>query len=154
MSYSKILEQEIHRIYDEKGRLDPQDIVDESRDKSAPLHDRFTWDDTVAANEHRLHQARGLIVQVRFEVPDEPDIPAYVNVRSGGESYYEKVEVAVKDRDVWQSVMNETYSKLAGFEKRLDALLYMETDASRIKATKRVLRHLNKAADAAGEARA
>jgi hypothetical protein len=43
------------------GKLLPEDVVEAAKPKSSPLHSKFTWDDTVAAHQHRLWQARQLI---------------------------------------------------------------------------------------------
>jgi len=44
-----------------KGLLKPEDVVEAARPVKSPLHTRFTWDDTEAANQYRLQQARQLI---------------------------------------------------------------------------------------------
>jgi hypothetical protein len=43
------------------GEVSPETIVDTAKDRKSPLHQVFEWDDNVAAQEHRLHQARQLI---------------------------------------------------------------------------------------------
>lgn len=53
---------ELKRIADENGGvLKPESVVEEARPKSSPLHKRFTWDNSKAAHEYRLWQARQLI---------------------------------------------------------------------------------------------
>lgn len=53
---------ELKRIADENGGvLKPEAVVEEARPKSSPLHKRFTWDNSKAAHEYRLWQARQLI---------------------------------------------------------------------------------------------
>lgn len=51
-----------------KGILTPDDVVMDARDESSPLHAFFTWDDTEAAHQFRLDQARTLIRNVKVEV--------------------------------------------------------------------------------------
>lgn len=46
------------------GLLKPEAVVNHARDPSSALHACFEWDDTVAAHQHRLWQARQLIVRV------------------------------------------------------------------------------------------
>lgn len=61
MSDPKIIA-ELHRIAeDHGGELKPADIVAEARPEASPLHSQFQWDDTVAARQYRLWQARQLI---------------------------------------------------------------------------------------------
>jgi hypothetical protein len=53
---------------DHDGILRPRDIVEAARDEESPLHSQFDWDDSTAAEKHRLWQARQLTrVLVTFE---------------------------------------------------------------------------------------
>ena len=81
---------ELARIYVEKGELTAPLVVDESRPEEAPLHPAFEWDDAVAAERHREHQARNIIRSVK--VIDKPSEPVYVHV-SSAQSYKPVAEV-------------------------------------------------------------
>lgn len=53
---------ELRRIADEhEGELRPTDVVKEAESPESPLHEHFEWDDSLAAQNHRLEQARKLI---------------------------------------------------------------------------------------------
>lgn len=53
---------ELKRIAAENGGiLQPALVVEAARPKASPLHSRFEWSDTKAAQEYRLLQARQLI---------------------------------------------------------------------------------------------
>lgn len=54
-------------IYQQRGELTPQIVVDEARPKGAPLHDRFEWNDKQAGEAYRRVQAAQLIRSVRIE---------------------------------------------------------------------------------------
>lgn len=43
------------------GHLHPEDVVEAARPANSPLHSKFNWDDTDAAHQYRLWQARQLI---------------------------------------------------------------------------------------------
>jgi hypothetical protein len=49
------------------GVLRAEDVVSSAAPKTSPLHDLFTWDDTEAARQYRLWQARQ-IIRVNIEV--------------------------------------------------------------------------------------
>ncbi len=97
-----ILRDELEAIYREQGELTPALLVDVARAPGHPLHPRFEWDDTVAGEKFRRHQARQLIRSVRIRVIDEDDpgnnydIRAYQAVRSstGHHSYESTMKVA------------------------------------------------------------
>ena len=60
--------EEAIRALERGGRLTPESVVAAARDPQSPLHDRFEWDDTAAANAWRLVQARQLIRSVHVNV--------------------------------------------------------------------------------------
>jgi predicted RNA-binding protein YlxR (DUF448 family) len=70
-------------IRDERGTLTPALVVDVARDPEHPLHSRFEWDDSVAAEKWRLEQASQLLRVVRLPAdPSRPnDLRAFVAVK-------------------------------------------------------------------------
>lgn len=74
-------------IRDEVGVLTPAVVVDAARGGDHPLHSRFEWDDTVAAERHRESQARELIRSVRVEYVTgsgaAADLRGFVSVSRG-----------------------------------------------------------------------
>lgn len=76
------------------NRIEPQAVVDKARSPDSPLYSFFEWDDTKAAAQHRLLQARQLIRRVKVEViirdvpmdvikyvRDPDDVTGYRNIR-------------------------------------------------------------------------
>ena len=57
-------ELEAIRAKNPEGLLLPADVVAEATMPDHPLHSRFNWDDTEAAHQYRLWQARELIQMV------------------------------------------------------------------------------------------
>lgn len=53
-------------IYQQRGELTPQIVVDEARDEQHPLHDRFEWDNDKAGEAYRRVQASELIRSVKI----------------------------------------------------------------------------------------
>lgn len=66
MSNPRVVER-LHEL-ERDGRLQPADVVTDARDPTSPLHSHFEWDDSVAAERHRLSQARTLIRSVKIHV--------------------------------------------------------------------------------------
>lgn len=50
------------------GKFTPADIVKAARPERARLHKYFDWDDSHAAENYRLHQARQLVQRIRIVV--------------------------------------------------------------------------------------
>jgi len=111
------LQQHLLDLYDRHGKLTPQIVVDEARDESHPLHARYEWDDSVAAESWRREQAREDIRSVKVVVKqsqggEEHRIRSWVSVPSnvGGPSYAPIERVAEDDftkRLVLQQMENE-----------------------------------------------
>lgn len=63
------------------GKVRPVDVVEAARDEDSPLHGYFTWDDSEAANQYRLEEARRLLrVFVVTELREVGDTRAYVSL--------------------------------------------------------------------------
>lgn len=68
----------------EEGLLRAEDVVDTARHPDHELHSYFDWNDTSAAEQWRLTQARQLIRKVLVIGPEEDSrpIPKYISLRS------------------------------------------------------------------------
>lgn len=65
--------------------LVPEKVVEEAADEASPLHSYFDWDDSEAARQWRMMQARALIRKIEVIYPDdrsESAVPKYVSLRS------------------------------------------------------------------------
>lgn len=88
-------------IRDERGELTPALVVDTARDPEHPLHSRFDWDDSTAAEKWRLEQASQLLRVVKLPAdPSRPsDLRAFVAIK-GKDSHradYVPTEEALAD---------------------------------------------------------
>lgn len=90
---------ELDRILNENGSLTPEIVLGESRSKKALFHGYFTWDDSIAANEHRLHQARNLISSVQvIEDENSKPVQAFINITiSDDDGQPERVYLPAKE---------------------------------------------------------
>ena len=62
---TKKMEKRIERIENLKDKsgwdITPKRILEDARSNSSPLHDRFTWDDTVAGERYRRMTRQGKV---------------------------------------------------------------------------------------------
>ena len=101
-----------------------QDIVDAAADPQNVMHGEFTWDDTEAAKEHRLMQARMLVRKVKITNPSDlnkPPIPMFVSLmedraREGG-GYRQTAEVLSND-ELLNQLEATAKNELAAWTKR------------------------------------
>lgn len=106
------LRDELQRIYEDRQRLTPRDVVDVARDPQHPLHSRFEWDDSVAGPKWREQQARELIRSVRIQYIDRAgrpsDVRAFHAVRGpDGRSSYRPAEEIVENEVVTAVLLAE-----------------------------------------------
>lgn len=96
----------LDEVRNEHGKLTPQTVLESARDPEHPLHSRFEWDDSVAAEAWRQHQAHRLIrlaYVVYKPTADSRDkhIRAFHAVRSespdNGGFVYEPLEDIIQD---------------------------------------------------------
>ncbi len=64
---------ELQSIYSKHDALTPEIVLNEARDPEHPLHKRFTWDDSEAAERWRVHQAQVLIRSVNVVIERASD---------------------------------------------------------------------------------
>lgn len=117
--------QAIQDLVEEHGEARPEHLVETARHESHPLHGCFEWDDTIAAREHRLDQARYVlrsIVVVRDDRPDQV-IRAFVNVdREGG---WKPIAVALSNPSDREILLQHAMSDLQAFDRKYQALSEM-----------------------------
>ena len=128
------LRDSLQAIYDQRGRLTPALVVDTARPADNPLHDSFEWDDTVAGEAHRRHQASQLIRSVKIHDNRNPKRPRHIR---------EYVSVARGDDP--QPTYMPTVDAMADEFTRALVLQAMERD---IAALKRKYSHLKEFAAA------
>lgn len=80
----KLTQEQIERIRsleDQNGRITPEQVVDDAKDKRSPLHALFTWDKNKAAAAYWLEEARQILGAVRVLVTNETTtarVPVYM----------------------------------------------------------------------------
>jgi hypothetical protein len=119
------------------GELTPDGVIADARNPNSPLHTLFEWNDSDAAHQYRLVQARALIraVVVRYRAAPESggrSIVAFVNVKQGDRQYYTATAVALADpqrraivlRQAWEDfqALRKRYADLAEFSRFFAAL--------------------------------
>lgn len=119
--------EEIQRLASEHDqRLDAETVLAEAENPASPLHAEFEWDDTEAARQHRLQQARCLMnaIRVTFETPKKQDITISVMTavsKPGGSSRscdYTPLHFAMGDEDLRAEVLKTALRELAAFKRK------------------------------------
>lgn len=106
----------------QKGELTPEDVLSDARNPNSPLHSFFEWDDTAAAQQHRLQQARGLIraVVAIYVSEDKPAVraKAYVHIPEGGAPHYRETTHAMSQTKTRKMVLQRAWRELQAWRDR------------------------------------
>ena len=96
MRITKDVVSTIAALEDRRGRLTPEQIVDEARPEDSILHPCFEWDDSKAAESWRIEQARDLIKRVKIMVEiEDKKIRTVAYVRDAGKEPTEPGYIAL-----------------------------------------------------------
>lgn len=116
----------LHQLMEDfGGQVQAEDVVDDARPASSPLHPHFEWDDSIAAEEHRKSQARTLlravvIIAPEREIDPEPQT-CYIRDGSGGGAYFQTVE-AMKVPELQERMLQQAYEELLAFKDKYQRL--------------------------------
>ncbi len=104
------------------GILNPSDVVDSARPIESPLHSRFEWDDSEAAQRYRLWQARQLIAITVDYVGGESGILSRVFVsltsdrqEQGG---YRAVDVVMSTKKGREAMLEDAVKDMEVFKRK------------------------------------
>lgn len=104
-----------------------REVVEAARPEDSPLHPAFEWNDAVAADEHRLSQARCMIRSLRIKVERVTDITEpvryFVNVRPVGSnerglSPYTPLTHAMRVANIRKQVLSNAFRELEAFRQK------------------------------------
>jgi hypothetical protein len=122
------LRDHLQAIYDERGKLTPALVVDVARDNRHPLHTRFEWNDTIAAEKWRREQAHQLIKSVRISyVSTKTGTPISIRAfhavqEDNGRTYaYEPTAKVMQDPMVMQIIRVNMRREWEAMKRRYDA---------------------------------
>lgn len=111
---------ELQRIYERDGVIEPETVVEESESPSAPLHSCFEWNDAKAAHKYRITQAQGIIRAIVSvdETENQPETRAFVNVQQE----YHPISIVVKNPETRKILLKNALNELLWFEKKYSSL--------------------------------
>ena len=118
---AQVAGEELDRIYQKYGELQPSKIVEESRDSSAPLHGCFEWNDQTAAEKYRETQAREIVRQITVvseTTNNQPNVRAFVHVQSA----YHPISVVVNNEENMEELLSTALKELAAFRAKYNTL--------------------------------
>lgn len=134
--------EELEVLRQERGTLDPPDVVEQAEDEGSALHPHFPWDDAEAAYQHRLDIARRLIRAIVVVRDNTEPVSRYVHVPANG---YEPLTTIISKPDAYMQALREAQADLDSAHRRVSELLDV---AKRRKASKDSIARIMLAAQA------
>jgi hypothetical protein len=117
---------ELIRSRSDDGAINPAEVVRFAANPKTALHKQFTWDDTKAAAEYRLWQARKIIsVCVYYEPAVEQKIRAYLSLpedRGPGAAGYRKTTDIARNVDHRAAMLAMALRELEFFQQKYAVL--------------------------------
>jgi hypothetical protein len=104
------------------GELTPEDVLKDAANPNSPLHTFFEWNDTEAARQHRLHQARGLIraVVAVYVSDDKPAVRtrAFVHIPEPSTPHYRSAAAAMSTTKTRTLVLQQAWREFQQWKRR------------------------------------
>lgn len=127
-------------IVKNNGRITPDAVIADAQDKESPLHGVFEWDDSKAAHQYRLEQARELIRSVKVEIVTSERIISTVRYirdpSAAGEQGYVEVSKIRGEREIALTALRSEIGRLSTIAERVEGLSYALDLISEFKAFK------------------
>ena len=139
------IKEELEQIANDNGGvLNPADVVEFARNKKTALHSQFQWDDTEAARQYRLWQARHLIrYQIEIVQHDRQEIPfrIYHSLESdrGEDGGYRRTVDILSDEDLRAQLLDEAREEMKRFREKYSSLTELSKVFASIKAAEKTI---------------
>lgn len=122
------IKEELTQIFQKhNGSLPPEAVVEFARNKNTALHAEFEWDDTEAAHQFRLVQARN-IIRLNIDIVETPNgnvrVPVYVSLvsdRRSGLGYRALTDV-MSDADMRAQLLQQAIDELQRVRRKYESL--------------------------------
>lgn len=120
------LRDQLQSIYEQRGKLSPEIVLQEARDEAHPLHSRFEWDNRAAGEAWRRHQAHELIQSVKIVYKTDADgtqhsLRAFHAVRREDGHFYEPVETIARDEFMTSVLLADMEREWKAMQRRWSA---------------------------------
>jgi len=104
------------------GGLTASGVLAEAKRKGSPLHGLFDWDDTTAAHEYRLIQARQVIKRANCKIEKPEDKLVNVPSIEQGEGVYKTISAIVENISDFQAALSASLARVKSAQVSVNEL--------------------------------
>lgn len=106
------------------------DVVNRARDENSEMHTIFEWDDSVAGQKYREHQAATMIRQLVL-TKEENGEQKKTNVRfmvstGNRDNTYTPIKCILRNQNEYEAMLERAMSELRAFKKKYSSLSELE----------------------------
>lgn len=122
ISVDAIEAQRVFSKLERSNKLTPETVLEEARCEASPLHEHFEWDDSVAAEKHRLQQAGHLLrsLEVIFERNEQAPIRQYHIIKQKDEVSYVNIKKVMQVPNFRAQVLEQCRNDMSHFISKLE----------------------------------
>ena len=131
---AEIVGAECERLANE-NRLTAKELVNESRPKSAPLHNEFEWNNKIAGELYREQQARHLINSVVIINERKEPQRVFFNIEVKAPEYH-SIDTILQSEDKRSALLTTALRELEAFQmkyRQLDELCGVFNEIEKLK---------------------
>ena len=125
-----IFKADAEKVSDELSAIKctPSNVVEHARNPKTELHKCFEWNDSIAGEKYREHQAQQVIrnlVIIKEETEVQTPIRLFYNTgdRTGE---YKPVQLVMRKEDEYKNLLNKAQEELRAFKKKYSYLTELE----------------------------
>lgn len=127
---AKLYANELLRIKRVRGKLTPDIVLEEARNKSSVLHRFFEWNERTAASKFRIEQARLLLRIITVQIDGREPVRAFVNIdvengegwgQENGQQYF-PIQEALDNKGLREILLRDAISEMQFFRRKYERL--------------------------------
>lgn len=126
----QIYKEELEKLFKQNNdELTANSVVESAKEKTSPLHDYFEWNDSIAGEMWRLHQARKLFGHIKIDVKIEEHVCEKVNMavqvmNKQGESVYVPILKAREEPNYCKQLIEEIQTLSESLNKKIKLFIF------------------------------
>ncbi|GAF67346.1 unnamed protein product [marine sediment metagenome] len=126
--------QELGKVLESFDSLTPGNLIKAAKRKKHLLHNSFEWNDSIAGNEYRKHQARLVINSVEVVIEDSSPVQAFINIGKHDEEAreYKPITVILESEEETNMMLEQALRELKSWQKRYKSLTELSAIFSKI----------------------
>lgn len=124
-----VINADAQRVYEEIGdkEITPEQLLQKARNKKSELHKCFEWDDSIAAEKYRLHQARRVLQMLVVESVPEEATPLRVFQITSQKNVYMPTRLFLEKPDEYALLLSRAKDELQSLKSRYHMLSELES---------------------------